>query len=418
MAYETVDTDESGRPIAVQTVGAVEIPVVRLDVGDEDSEGPVGDGGAALPVEPVDRVVTGTIDADEETVAISCEGAGTVAIGIVDTSGNGTLVAEATHDDSNWFLVSVWNDENRNADGSTVPGGDFVGRFVNANYSQVRIRADAWTSGSVAVTLRAVPQSQIVQVYQERPVLVAADDPLEVEGNLRVDSSTVNFAPQATAASIPVALPSDQAPLTVNLGAVDNAVLDDIAAQATAIKTAAEVLDNTVGTHDAAVPAGISVVGGRASSVVPSAVDADGDAVRAWLNRNGAAVVADLPHIGVNADPFTLTGKTAQFTTQQTGTALWTPAGGKKLVITKVQIQAGGTTAGAVQLWFGASGDTTYSRGTDLAIFDGEFAPSATLKPGVVDSGPWVASAADHILRVTDSAAVNPLTVTCWGYEI
>lgn len=130
-------------------------------------------------------------------------------------------------------------------------------------------------------------------------------------------------------------------------------------------------------------------------------------------------MTAQLPHLGFIGDPYTMTGKTAQYTTTQTGVALWTPTSGKRLVIQNYQIQVGGTTAGTMQLWFGASADTTYSRGTDLALFDGEFAPSATLKPGVVQSGGmWIASAVDHILRVTDSAAINPLTVTIWGYEI
>lgn len=158
--------------------------------------------------------------------------------------------------------------------------------------------------------------------------------------------------------------------------------------------------------------------GGKASSALPTAVSADGDAVFQWLNRNGAAMAAVLNHLGLVGDPYTLTNKVAQYTTTQTGTALWTPTSGKKLVITQFQIQAGGTTAGTVQLWFGASGDTSYTRGTDLAVFDGEFAPSSTLKPGVVQTGLWIASAADHILRVTDSAAINPLTVNVWGYEI
>lgn len=114
---------------------------------------------------------------------------------------------------------------------------------------------------------------------------------------------------------------------------------------------------------------------------------------------------------------YAITSKTAQYTTTQTGTALWTPATGKRIVVTSVQIQAGGTTAGTMQLWYGASADTTYTRGTDLAIFDGEFAPSATLKPGVVQNGTFVADAADRVLRVTTSAAINPLTVTVWGYE-
>ena len=114
---------------------------------------------------------------------------------------------------------------------------------------------------------------------------------------------------------------------------------------------------------------------------------------------------------------YTITGKTAQYTSAQTGAALWTPASGRRLVITSYQIQAGGTVGGTIQLWFGASADTTYTRGTDLAIFDGEVLPSATLKPGIVQTGVWPASAVDHILRVTNTGTINPLTFTVWGYE-
>ena len=169
---------------------------------------------------------------------------------------------------------------------------------------------------------------------------------------------------------------------------------------------------------DAAVSGDPVGMGGRASDALPTEVSADGDAVWQWLLRNGAAMVAHLPHLGLIADPFTLTSKTVQTTTTQTGSDVWTPGGGKRIVVTSYQIQAGGTTSGTVQLWFGANADTTYTRGTDLAIFDGEFAPSATLKPGVVQTGLWIASAADHEVHLTTSAAINPLTVTLWGYEV
>jgi hypothetical protein len=142
--------------------------------------------------------------------------------------------------------------------------------------------------------------------------------------------------------------------------------------------------------------------------------------VKVSLGVDGVAqdMAGLLPHYGLVGDPYSLQSKTAQYTTTQTGAALWTPTSGKKLVITSYQIQAGGTVAGELQLWFGASGDTTFTRGTDRAIFDGEFAPSATSKPGVVQTGLWIAAAADDILRVTDSAAINKLTVTVWGYEV
>lgn len=116
---------------------------------------------------------------------------------------------------------------------------------------------------------------------------------------------------------------------------------------------------------------------------------------------------------------FSTVNKTAQYTAAQTGAALWTPAAGRAVVVTALQIQAGGTTAGAVQVWFGGAADTTYTRGTDAAVFDGEFAPSATNKPGIFVTLPTpVRGTADFVLRVTSSAAINPLTVNAWGYEV
>jgi hypothetical protein len=160
------------------------------------------------------------------------------------------------------------------------------------------------------------------------------------------------------------------------------------------------------------------LVAGKASNAIPTDVGADDDAASLWTNRNGALVVGYAPHVALNGSPWSLTSKTVQTTTTQTGSDVVTPTSGKKLVVTSVQIQAGGTVAGTVQLWFGANADTTYTRGTDLAIFDGEFAPSSTLKPGIVMQGPFIASAADHEIHLTTSAAINPLTITVWYYEI
>lgn len=129
------------------------------------------------------------------------------------------------------------------------------------------------------------------------------------------------------------------------------------------------------------------------------------------MGLNGSGTF-DIVRANVNVN------KTQTFTTAQTGAALWTPASGKALVITSVQIQSYGTTAGTAQLWFGGSADTTYTRGTDAAIFDGEFAPSATNKPGVIMSFPApVRGAADFVLRVTTTNAQS-ITVSVWGYEI
>lgn len=110
--------------------------------------------------------------------------------------------------------------------------------------------------------------------------------------------------------------------------------------------------------------------------------------------------------------------KVGQYTTAQTGTALWTPAAGRAIVVTSIQIQSYGTTAGLCQVWFGGSADTTYTRGTDAAVFDGEWAPSTTNKPGVFVAFPTpVRGTADFVLRVTTTNAQS-VTINVWGYEV
>lgn len=115
---------------------------------------------------------------------------------------------------------------------------------------------------------------------------------------------------------------------------------------------------------------------------------------------------------------FASTQKATQQTAAQTGLAVWTPAAGKAVVITSLQIQSYGTTAGTAVVWFGGSADTAYNRGTDFAVFDGEFAPSATNKPGVFVTFPTpIRGTADFVLRLTTTNAQS-ITVSVWGYEI
>lgn len=115
---------------------------------------------------------------------------------------------------------------------------------------------------------------------------------------------------------------------------------------------------------------------------------------------------------------FASTNKTVTQTSAQTGLAVWTPAAGKAVVITSLQIQSYGTTAGTAIVWFGGSADTAYNRGTDFAVFDGEFAPSATNKPGVFVTFPTpIRGTNDFVLRLTTTNAQS-ITVSVWGYEI
>lgn len=101
-----------------------------------------------------------------------------------------------------------------------------------------------------------------------------------------------------------------------------------------------------------------------------------------------------------------------------TGQAIWTPASGKKIAVTNLSVVARGTTAGLLTLWFGASGDTTYTSGTDQPVFIGSFAPSATSYPGALLplSTPILCGNADYILRATTSANLD-FDLVVYGYE-
>ena len=116
---------------------------------------------------------------------------------------------------------------------------------------------------------------------------------------------------------------------------------------------------------------------------------------------------------------YVVVNRNGEYTTAQTGAAIWTPTTGKRFAVTDLTISTGGTTAGVVTIWQGALADTTYTVGTDPVVFRGEFAPSATAKPGAIKTFavPFVSSTIDHILRITTSAAMT-VYVQVNGYEI
>lgn len=166
---------------------------------------------------------------------------------------------------------------------------------------------------------------------------------------------------------------------------------------------------------DVGVPANPVAIGGRASTAVPTAVSGDADAVYNWNTRQGAQVVTMAPHVGIfGSQPWNLTSKTAQYTAAQTSAVLVAGGASERLVVTSLQIQAFSTTSGTVVIYFGTG---AYSRGTNLALFDGEFAPSATLKPGVVMQGPFISAANGDDILVTTVGDID-ITVTVWYYVV
>lgn len=152
-------------------------------------------------------------------------------------------------------------------------------------------------------------------------------------------------------------------------------------------------------------------IGFQAENAIPAAVAAN-DRVNGIADTYGRQLVS---HI----DPGMQVWKAANPTTTQTGADIWTPSAGKKIVITYLAISSYATTAARVLIWLGASGDTTYTAGTDQLVWGGSFVPSANAKPGAIISVPngIFAVTADHRLKVTTDGGIS-LDITVYGYEI
>jgi hypothetical protein len=151
-------------------------------------------------------------------------------------------------------------------------------------------------------------------------------------------------------------------------------------------------------------------IGFQAETVLPIAV-ANGDRANGTSDQFGRQLVT---HIS----PGMQTWKSANYTTTQTGTAMWTPGAGKTIAVTYLAVSSYATTTGRVIVWFGASGDTTYTAGTDQLVWAGSFAPGASSKPGAILNFPTPVFSAnvDYILRVTTDANIS-LDVSIYGYE-
>lgn len=154
--------------------------------------------------------------------------------------------------------------------------------------------------------------------------------------------------------------------------------------------------------------------------LIKLAVSDDGFATPLPANSTKGLYV-NIAGADVNAAPhsfgYTQVNKGAFYNTTRTGTAVWTPASGKKIVIQNYQIMCQGSIQSDVQLWFGGSADTTFTRGTDYCIYDGGYTPGYNGRSNIALSGLWVAPAVDDVLRITTTAAVN-IRLTVWGYEV
>jgi len=158
-----------------------------------------------------------------------------------------------------------------------------------------------------------------------------------------------------------------------------------------------------------ALPAGANAIGKLAANdgidigdVGAPALEAKADTLISLLGTSTAAQV----------------WKSFAYTAAQTGIGLWTPASGKRIAITHIEVNIGGTTGGVVTFFF--DDDTTYTAGTDQPVIaPWTVAPSATVKPFKVlaPASPIIAGTADYLLRLTTSAGIT-IDGVVYGYEL
>lgn len=279
-----------------------------------------------------------------------------------------------------------------------LPAGD--NNIGNVDVLTVPAPLSTTGGGTEATALR-------VTLANDSTGVVSVDDN---GGSLTVDGPLTDA--QLRAAVVPISDGGGSLTVDGTFWQATQPVSGTVTANQGSAGTAWEVVGDVAA--DIGVPTNPVVIGGRASTAVPTAVSADGDSVHHWLNRNGAVVVLQAPHIGLVGDPWSLVHEGVQYTTAQTSAVVVAGGASEKLVVTQVQIQAFSTTAGTAILYFGTG---AYSRGTNRAIFDGEFAPSATLKPGVVLQGPFISGTNGDDLLFTSVGDID-VTISVWYYVV
>lgn len=426
-AASLVDTDGDRTQLQVDASGAL-----RVTGGGggteytEDSASPADPTGNQLMARRRDSLSTETTT-DGDVTALNATAKGELYVKHADLlSVTVSGVATATNQSTQTGILSEIRDATLSDDSVFTPGSSRV-MAVGAEFDDdTPDSVDEGDAGALRMSANRNLYTQIRDAAgNERGVEVTAANAL------KVDPSGVT-QPVSIAATVQADVTDDA---TRDLGKVDVASLDQytpvsgrlpvdgsgvtqpVSGTVTANLSAGTNTNEIVGdvAEDAALAGNPVRMGMRASTAIPAAMSADGDVVTPWANRSGAQVVTQAPHVGLNSDPFNLLSKTVRLTASSTGTDIVSPTSGKKIIVTILQVQSGGTTAGEVQVYFG---DGTYVRGTNRAIFDGEFAPSSTSKPGVIMNGPFIAGAADDNLRIASSANINPLTATAWYYEI
>lgn len=327
---------------------------------------------------------------NERGLNIDAAGAITVASHAVTNAGTFAVQESGTHiqvDDAAFSpavsKISMIGAEVDDTGTDSVDEGDGGAVRMSANRNlYVRIRDNAGNERGLNIDANGE-----IQISGSRNAIPVTDN----SGSLTVDA--------------PVGTPVN---VQIGNGTLSVGVIDETGA------SAVDALAVGGGTAHDAVDSGNPVkVGAKAANALPTAV----------ANNDRTHNISDLwgRVLTTHIDPgmqVAITKTAFNATTTQTGAAMWTPASGKRIAITSLVIGTYGTTAARVIIWIGASGDTTYTAGTDHAVVIASFAPSATVKPGLVftPAVPIFSATADHVLKITTDAGIS-IDVTWSGYE-
>lgn len=172
--------------------------------------------------------------------------------------------------------------------------------------------------------------------------------------------------------------------------------------------------------HDSADSGQPVALGGRAANTLASSTSGG---LRPVATDDRVKLIADLwgrllvSHLDPNMSVWKAYNTTS-CPASGSGAAIWTPASGKKIAVTSLEVSVYGTTSGRLVIYWG---DATYSAGVDHPLFIGSFAPSSTVKPGAVMalSTPVYHNTADDPLRIhqLDGGSGMSVDVIVNGYE-
>ena len=345
---------------------------------------------------------TGVVSVDDNGSTLSVDDGGSS----ITVDNGGTFAVQVTSLPASTNTIEVVGDAAHDAAASGNPV--LVGAYASATAPSDVADADA------------------VRIWADRAGRVQVGDgggSLTVDGSVTVSGTvTANAGTNLNTSALALESGGNLAAAATSLGLLDNAVsgnelqVDIVAALPSGTNNIGDVdvltLPGVAGTvaHDSADSGNPVKVGFQAVNALPTAV-ANGDRVNGVADLFGRQMVAFV-------DPAMQAWKSGNYTTSQTGTALWTPASGKRIAISSIVISAYGTTAGRVLIWLGSGADTTYTAGTDQLVLPFNAAPGDSSKPGVsfTPTVPIYCTTADHVLRVTTDAAIS-IDVIVNGWE-